>query len=226
MKLKFALRDEDILSSAKAIDLANQVMRAAAEMLRDADEDITYTGSETYWICKDRLDAFNRKIPGEFTLTQVNSQVYELQYRPGQLTRTLAAKELDADVERTRKFVKSFRNEEDMEDIRSDEAVARARDDTRKVFKRQLPRFEEAYEWTNTDIHKRAVAYLKKPQEEWTVLDWRQYAQALQRMDKRWFGEPKNTPSGLESIIAERQKEDSETDTLDNLLRRLGGTDE
>ena len=53
MKLEIRLKDDEVLSSAKALDIANQVMRAAADMLEDADEDITYTGSETYWLCVD-----------------------------------------------------------------------------------------------------------------------------------------------------------------------------
>lgn len=227
MNLKIQLKDADVFNSAQALDVANQVMRAAAAILDNADEDITYTGSEVYWLCIDRLDAFNRKIPGEFKFKQVSSQVYELQYQEREATREIAARDMKTDTQRTQSLVKGLREGTPDEDVSAEPVIEQARQQARAVFKRKRADFHRAYAYTSDQINEAAVAYLDgKPQKKWNAVEWRMYAQALERMDKRWFGERNEPASSIPDVIAERIEEEqriNESESLAELLGRVGG---
>ena len=119
--------------------------------------------------------------------------MYQLHLRAESLTRTLAGKDLDADVKRTQEHVRKERAGQPMEDIYNVHEIAAAKERVRYYLKQKASLFWERYGLRMSDVHERAVEILEVPMHEWNLLHWRRYQTAVNRLDKAWFGEPTDT---------------------------------
>ena len=223
MKFKVKLTDDAIISEQRASTIRSDLSKAAMALLAETDETITHTGSEVYFQCADAVERLNQHIEGYFSLTQVTSQVYQLEYHSSAMVKTKADNKLAASVERTTTDNRKLRTVTAFEDIKSPEAVEAEKQRTRNILEFNKPIFDDLYGYSYQQIHELASAAIGKKQENWTTLDWQRYGQAIIRRDKKWFGETNKTSSYLESAIAkreQRQKDGDETRTLEELLNR------